>query len=135
MHQAGEYYITTKMQAMVEYGYSGTKIVMMCTTCRLLHSYPVQDRSKGHQFLVTVLYRFNTIELRRTLWDELVHIAPGINQPWLIARDFNALLSPQDRQAGAPVTLADTQEFADCVRNIGIHDLPWKGDYYTWKNK
>ncbi|KAM3395140.1 hypothetical protein P3S68_004145 [Capsicum galapagoense] len=59
------------------------------------------------------------MELRRTLWDELEHMAPGVNQPWLITGDFNSLLSPEDRQAGAPVTPADTQEFTDCVRNHG----------------
>ncbi|PHT79156.1 hypothetical protein T459_17208 [Capsicum annuum] len=93
------------------------------TFAQLVHRL-VQNRRKGHQFLITVIYGFNTMELRRTLWDELEHIAPGVNQPWLIAGEFNALLNPRDRQAGAPVTPADTQEFADCVRNVGIYELP-----------
>ncbi|KAF3650534.1 putative glutathione S-transferase U10-like [Capsicum annuum] len=65
------------------------------TFAQLVHRL-VQNRRKGHQFLITVIYGFNTMELRRTLWDELKHIAPGVNQPWLIAGDFNALLSPRD---------------------------------------
>lgn len=83
-------------------------VIKLQTSSQLLQCL-VQDRSMDLLFLLTVIYGFNTIELRRTLWDELAHISPGISQPWLLAGDFNALLGPQDRLAGATVTLTDTR--------------------------
>ncbi|XP_055814273.1 uncharacterized protein LOC129883684 [Solanum dulcamara] len=81
------------------------------------------------------------------IWDEnctekifgrtqvLSSLAQGITLPWLIAGDFNALLSPQDRQAGSTVSLSEVKEFVECVQNIGVAELPWRGSYYSWSNK
>lgn len=41
--------------------------------------------------MMTVVYGFNTIEQRKALWDGLNGIAQGINSPWLVCGDFNAL--------------------------------------------
>ena len=62
----------------------------------------------------------------------LVH---SISDPWLIIGDFNATLSPQDRLDGVPVTLNEIKDFEDCVKDMGITELHWKGNYYTWTNK
>ncbi|KAH0700964.1 hypothetical protein KY284_015179 [Solanum tuberosum] len=69
------------------------------------------------------------------LWLELNTLAQGISQPWLIARDLIALLSPQDRLARALVTINEVREFAESVKDIGVTELQWKGNYYTWTNK
>ncbi|XP_069144431.1 uncharacterized protein [Solanum lycopersicum] len=55
--------------------------------------------------------------------------------PWLIIGDFNAILSPRDRQAGASVNENEIRDFADSVKTMGIHELQWKGSCYTWSNK
>ncbi|XP_060212233.1 uncharacterized protein LOC132639857 [Lycium barbarum] len=84
---------------------------------------------------LTVIYGLNTIDQRKTLWGQLKDIAQGINTPWIICGDFNALLYPQDRLSNIPVQFADTRDFADCLQDIHLNELPWKGDYYTWTNK
>lgn len=58
-----------------------------------------------------------------------------INQPWLIAGDFNALLAAQDRIAGAAFKLAEVRDFKECDNKIGVSELPWKGEDYTLSNK
>ena len=70
--------------------------------------------------MLTVVYGFNTIDQRKNLWQELNMLAQGISQPWLIAGDCNALLSPKDRLAGAPVTMNAIRDFAECVKDIGV---------------
>ncbi|XP_069143466.1 uncharacterized protein [Solanum lycopersicum] len=55
--------------------------------------------------------------------------------PWLIAGDFNAIMSPKDRLAGAPVNENEIKDFSNCVKVMGINELQWKGNYYTWNNK
>ncbi|XP_055803659.1 uncharacterized protein LOC129872800 [Solanum dulcamara] len=29
----------------------------------------------------------------------------------------------------------DVKDLAECIQNIGVNELPWKGAYYTWTNK
>ncbi|XP_055822001.1 uncharacterized protein LOC129890481 [Solanum dulcamara] len=63
------------------------------------------------------------------------NIEQGIDRPWIIAGDFNAVLYPKDRLHGAPVSSAETQASTKCLHDLHLNELPWKGDYYTWSNK
>ena len=62
-------------------------------------------------------------------------LVQNVLDPWLIVEDFNAILSPKNRLAGAPVTLNEIRDFAECIKNMGINEIQWKGNYYTWYNK
>ncbi|XP_069143394.1 uncharacterized protein [Solanum lycopersicum] len=66
----------------------------------------VNERSKGYQFILTVVYGFNTVEQRKSLWLD-----------------------------GVPVTNNEINDFGDCVRDMGVNELQWTGNYYTWTNK
>lgn len=79
----------------------------------------VIDRTKTHQQMVTVIYGFNTRELGKWLWQELTNIAQGINIPWIIIGDSNAIFTPQDRQAGNIITMANIKDFQECIQSIG----------------
>ena len=59
----------------------------------------------------------------------------SVSYPWLIIGDFNSILSPKDRLVGAPVTLNEIRDFEECVKDMGITEAQWKGNYYTWTNK
>ncbi|KAG5571297.1 hypothetical protein H5410_061063 [Solanum commersonii] len=95
--------------------------------------YQVEELTQGAQYLhcavlsrdkkidccMTVVHGFNTIEQRRTLWSELRNLTTQCNKPWLVWGDFSALLQSQDRFYGAPVTRAETRDFAErCSRSI-----------------
>lgn len=82
-----------------------------------------------------MIYGFNTRELHKGLWQELNNIVLGINFPWIIIGDFNVVLSPQDRQAGNAVIMVNIKDFQECIQNIRVIELPWKGNYYSWSNK
>ena len=56
----------------------------------------VNERSKDYQFILTVVYGFNTIDQRKSLWQEMNIMSKGISQPCLIVGDFNAILSAKD---------------------------------------
>ncbi|KAH0633496.1 hypothetical protein KY284_036282 [Solanum tuberosum] len=55
--------------------------------------------------------------------------------PWIIGGDFNAVLSPQDRLCGNPVTSAEVQDFSECIATAELTELQWRGHFYTWTNK
>ena len=43
--------------------------------------------------------------LRKDLWSDLAQLAGTITEPWLIAGDFNVILSPDEKRRGAPATV------------------------------
>ncbi|XP_060217125.1 uncharacterized protein LOC132644554 [Lycium barbarum] len=95
----------------------------------------VKGRLDGFDAYVTVIYGYNSIEQRKVLWQNLIRVGQGVTKPWLMWSDFNAVLSPLDRLMGNPVTSAETQDFSDCVQDLHMNDLTWKGEFYTWSNK
>ncbi|XP_070031557.1 uncharacterized protein [Nicotiana tomentosiformis] len=95
----------------------------------------VKSRRGDIDCLLTVVYGYNGIEQRRSLWDNLQLLSVSIIVPWLIAGDFNAVLYPKDRLSCNPVNCSEIQEFATCLQQTTLIELPWKDDYYTWINK
>ena len=83
----------------------------------------INERSKGYQFNLTVVYGFNILEMRKSLWNDLKMLAHNVSYPWLIIGDFNVILSPQDRLDGAPVTLNRIKDFEECLKDIGINEV------------
>ena len=109
-------------------------IKLINSSAQMIHCH-INERSKGYQFNLTVVYGFNTLEQRKSLWNDLKMLAQNVSDPCLIIGDFNAILSPKDRLVGAPITLNDIRDFEECVKDMGITEVQWKGNYYTWTNK
>ncbi|XP_075091856.1 uncharacterized protein LOC142172006 [Nicotiana tabacum] len=100
---------------------------------QLLH-YNVVSRNQAIDCDMTVVYGYNTIEKRKELCQQLAGISQKESKPWIIWGDFNSLLCPQDRLYGTPVTSIEIKDIVECVQNLMLNELPWKGDYYTWTN-
>lgn len=60
-------------------------------TCEVVYT-PLQL-----EFLLSVVYAFNTKDERRDLWNNLVRISSGCSKPWLVLGDFNSVLHLEDR--------------------------------------
>ncbi|XP_070010525.1 uncharacterized protein [Nicotiana sylvestris] len=89
----------------------------------------------GFEACLTLVYGFNTIEQRKSLWSNLNDISTQMTKPWIIGGDFNAMLYTQDRMYGNPVAMSEMEDFSDCIHNLFLNELAWKGEYYTWSNK
>ncbi|XP_019238000.1 PREDICTED: uncharacterized protein LOC109218123 [Nicotiana attenuata] len=95
----------------------------------------VKSRKGDIDCFLTVVYGYNGLEQRRSLWDNLQLLSLSIAVPWLIAGDFNTVLYPNDRLSCNPASYSEIQEFAACLQHITLTELLWKGDYYIWSNK
>ncbi|XP_075078414.1 uncharacterized protein LOC142164326 [Nicotiana tabacum] len=73
----------------------------------------VRGRMNQLNCVMTVIYRFNTIELRKPLWVQLHNLTTEITKPWLIWGDFNSVLTIEDRLYGNLVTSNEIQDFAN----------------------
>ncbi|KAI9122119.1 hypothetical protein K1719_006808 [Acacia pycnantha] len=52
-------------------------------------------------FLFTAVYGSPQEHLRKYLWEDLAHLAIVPSSPWLLAGDFNAILSHEERKGGS----------------------------------
>ncbi|XP_060210428.1 uncharacterized protein LOC132637341 [Lycium barbarum] len=95
----------------------------------------VKGKTDGFEAVVTVVYGFNGLDQRKALWLGLQRIGLTVSKPWLVWGDFNAALSPIDRLMGNPVIQNEMQDFSDCIHNLSLNELSWKGEFYTWTNK
>ncbi|XP_075080401.1 uncharacterized protein LOC142165912 [Nicotiana tabacum] len=84
---------------------------------------------------LTIVYGFNTVEHKRALWENLKDVAVGMNKPWLVAGDFNAVMYQDDRMFGNPITYTEVKEYSECMHELFRTEVHWRGDYYTWSNK
>ena len=90
-------------------------------------------------FVWTVVYAFNDVCDRRSLWIELNHINDqwieiGSGQPWCVSGDFNSFLFSSETTGSLPRDSRIVTEFRDCVNNIGITDLQYSGEKFTWRD-
>ncbi|XP_060211886.1 uncharacterized protein LOC132639461 [Lycium barbarum] len=84
---------------------------------------------------MTIIYGYNTAEQRKILWESLAECATGVKEPWIIGGDFNTVLHIWDREEGNTVTSNEIQDFSDCITNLQLNELNWRGEYFTWTNK
>ncbi|XP_074318565.1 uncharacterized protein LOC141655379 [Silene latifolia] len=85
-------------------------------------------------FWLTVVYAFNGIHERESLWDNLRKAASMVAGPWAIAGDFNCVMSASKR-VGENTPLGEMEPFRRCVADCGVVDIAALGALYTWNNK
>ncbi|KAF3781885.1 Transposon TX1 uncharacterized protein [Nymphaea thermarum] len=83
--------------------------------------------------LVTAVYGPCVGALRGQLWAELHQVHQLAASPWLLAGDFNCLLSPTD--SSSPVTSGPSMSaFRSFVDEFGLFDVPATNGTFTWSN-
>ncbi|KAF3786664.1 hypothetical protein EJ110_NYTH25044 [Nymphaea thermarum] len=83
--------------------------------------------------LVTAIYGPCVGALRGQLWAELHQVRQLAASPWLLAGDFNCLLSPAD--SSSPVSFGQSMSaFRSFVDEFGLFDVPSTNGTFTWSN-
>ncbi|XP_074299615.1 uncharacterized protein LOC141630755 [Silene latifolia] len=85
-------------------------------------------------FWLTMVYAFNGIHDRDSLWDNLRRVASLVSGPWAIAGDFNCVLSALER-VGGNTPSGEIKPFRRCVADCGVVEIAVVGALYTWNNK
>ncbi|KAG2295020.1 hypothetical protein Bca52824_041689 [Brassica carinata] len=71
-------------------------------------------------------------ERRQEVWDRLVEIGLRRNEPWLLAGDFNELMSNEDKLGGAVREESSFWDFRDMARSCKIRELRSSGNPLSW---
>ncbi|XP_073012252.1 uncharacterized protein [Typha latifolia] len=94
----------------------------------------VVSSREGETWLMTQVYASNQLDQQKLLWDELVGLG-SLGLPWIVAGDFNAILSTEEKRSYAWVTLGPkSSTFAKFVEEAGVCDLGYEGVPFTWCN-
>ncbi|XP_074299724.1 uncharacterized protein LOC141630876 [Silene latifolia] len=103
-------------------------------TAQAIHS-EVYDKFRRKMFWYTLVYGFNKAAERESLWNSIREHHRGINGPWMVCGDFNAILDYNERIGGAPVSYADVLPLAQVTQDCNLVDLNATGAFFTWNNK
>ncbi|XP_074315223.1 uncharacterized protein LOC141651407 [Silene latifolia] len=100
---------------------------------QLIHM-SITDKYSQVQFFHTIVYAFNGVNERESLWSRLNFFGSSIQGPWTVCGDFNCVLL-DDERLGGKVTNAESEPFQNCLDFCGLMDIQAIGAYYTWNNK
>lgn len=90
-------------------------------------------------FLLTVVYAFNATVDRRALWSDLElfnsqFVDCDSGKEWCIVGDFNTYLSDAESSGPPPRDHRKISDFRDCLNTLGVTDLQYTGEFYTWRD-
>ncbi|XP_074278043.1 uncharacterized protein LOC141601646 [Silene latifolia] len=100
---------------------------------RVIYS-KVTSLQSGIVWWLSMVYGFNRVNERLSLWNSLAIMNTVAIGPWVVMGDFNNVLALNER-LGSEVTNYEIRDFQKCVAECGLVDVPAQGAYFTWNNK
>ncbi|XP_074304878.1 uncharacterized protein LOC141639720 [Silene latifolia] len=100
---------------------------------QVIHS-KVTSLQTGIVWWLSMVYGFNRVNERLSLWNSLSIMNTLVNGPWVVIGDFNNVLALNER-LGSEVTNYEIRDFQKCVAECGLVDVPAQAAYFTWNNK
>ncbi|KAI7991340.1 Protein SINE1 [Camellia lanceoleosa] len=87
------------------------------------------------EWVLSAVYASPNPTTREALWEELEMTASNINQPWLVAGDFNDFTDHTERRSFTPThNFTRAQRFRERINNCNLMDLGSVGPRLTWTN-
>ncbi|XP_074265812.1 uncharacterized protein LOC141588261 [Silene latifolia] len=103
-------------------------------TAQCIHA-EVTNKSRRIKFWKIVVYGFNKVVERDSLFEKLKLYSVLISGPWMVYGDFNAIMAADERIGGANVTNAEMRHMMQTMLEFNLYDMKGCGSFYTWNNK
>ncbi|XP_020681303.2 uncharacterized protein LOC110098734 [Dendrobium catenatum] len=103
------------------------------TSPQLIHG--VLSAGSFPPILLYVVYACNSMDERRSLWNQLIDLTPPLDQPWIIMGDFNCCRFDTEKVGGTCLSESRLGELNNVVFKCGVQDLSSTGLFYTWCNQ
>ena len=78
---------------------------------------------KCNIFLFTAVYGSPNFKGRQILWSKLRDLDVDITVPWIVARNFNAFLTRNEKKGGSNRRFAPCRKFGEWLRKCALFDL------------
>ena len=85
-----------------------------------------------NNFLFTVMYGSPNFKGRQPLWSNLRSLESDNFVPWIVAGDFNAFLTRDEKKRGWNRGSVPCRKFNEWVRECSMVDLGFYGPKFTW---
>lgn len=89
--------------------------------------------------VISVVYASNCAVARTGLWEELMDLSSSLilnGKPWLVLGDFNQVLHPSEHSRAVSRKVDKrTRAFRQCLLEVDLSDLNFRGNTFTWWNK
>ena len=90
----------------------------------------------NNSFFCSAIYASNNQVERRVLWSHLQLCASRVGaMPWFLMGDFNTTRFASEKNGGNVNTDTAMEEFHECLFNLEIVDMPFRGPLFTWINR
>ena len=84
-------------------------------------------------FIISFVYGLNTGTERKQLWSDLLDVGRMVGQSaWILSGDFNVCFDVSEKHGGRVCWNNDMGDFRDCILSLGLTDLRFNGDLFTW---
>jgi hypothetical protein len=90
--------------------------------------YPNED-----WWFFTPVYDSPNEALRNMLWEDLKNLSVNIQEPWLLAGDFNDIACIEEKRGGVVASSRRCNIFRDRINNCKLIDIGAVGPKYTWR--
>lgn len=94
----------------------------------------LRDLSSKSSWLMSTIYASPRFVERRLMWDNLSQVAELHSLPWIIAGNFNEMLTKEDKYGGRPINISRAIKFQECLNNCQMFDIGFSGPCFTWSN-
>ncbi|KAL5832771.1 hypothetical protein ACOSQ3_016445 [Xanthoceras sorbifolium] len=84
-------------------------------------------------FILTIVYASPNVMFRRSIWGYLHKIRKCFKGPWLVAGDFNEIVSLSEKRGGR--SNFSKSGFLEWINNNGLIDMGFIGQKFTWMAK
>lgn len=91
--------------------------------------------NKGNPFSITFVYGQPNHAKREEVWFKLKLLRNNAHSNWLCIRDFNQVLSHQDKFSFNNRTIVGANLFQKTLNELELYELKAKGQRYTWMNR
>ncbi|KAL0907108.1 hypothetical protein M5K25_025651 [Dendrobium thyrsiflorum] len=85
--------------------------------------------------LISVIYAANSVDSRKSLWEDLRRMIPSSPMPWVVLGDLNCCRYADDKAGGTAIPMDRLGELNNIIFDCGLMDLSSVGLHYTWFNQ
>lgn len=110
------------------------KVTPMYRSDQIIHVFCSFINQKGDFRVSAVCYSSNEVNLRKALWADLKRMSSVvIDQAWIVMGDLNSSRFHEEKMGGSG--RSHNTDLHQCLLDIDLFDLPFKGPLYTWSNR
>ena len=88
----------------------------------------------NHPWILSCIYGLLEKVNKPTFWDSLIVVGEDFVNPWLCIGDFNFVLDQSEKLGGRPITNSSHCSFKGFIDQLGLVDLRFVGNPFTWCN-